>query len=69
MLIISAKYDLSFLPEFSQDVFREYRAHDIPVEIQLLPCGHYTLGVFPFSWWAAMRMIRFLRISLRRPTP
>lgn len=64
MLLISAKYDLSFLPEFSGDVFREYRAHKIPVEIQLMPCGHYTLGVFPFSWFVAARMIRFLRSSL-----
>ncbi|MDD5541854.1 MAG: prolyl oligopeptidase family serine peptidase [Acidobacteriia bacterium] len=64
MLLISAKYDLSFLPEFSADVFREYHAHKIPVEIQLMPCGHYTLGEFPFSWFIAARMIRFLRKSL-----
>lgn len=64
MLIISAKYDLSFLPTLSQDVFREYKAHQIPFELQLMPCGHYTLGTFPFSWWAAAKMIRFLRRTL-----
>jgi hypothetical protein len=64
MLIISAKYDLSFLPSFSQNVFREYRVHQIPLEVELVPCGHYTLGMFPFSWWAAIRMIRFVRKSL-----
>jgi hypothetical protein len=64
MLIVSAKYDLSFLPCFSQDLFREYRNHGIPLEIQIMPCGHYTLGTFPFNWWVASRMIRFLRKSL-----
>lgn len=66
MLIISAKYDLSFLPSLSQDVFREYEAHQIPLELQLMPCGHYTLGMFPFSWWAAYRMITFLKRHLFR---
>jgi Prolyl oligopeptidase family len=64
MLIISAQHDLSFLPCFSQDVFREYQAHQIPFELQLMPCGHYTLGTFPFSWWAAGRMVRFLHRHL-----
>lgn len=64
MLIISAKYDLSFLPSFSRDVFHEYDAHQIPFDLQLMPCGHYTLGTFPFSWWAATRMIEFLRRNL-----
>jgi len=64
MLIVSAKYDLSFLPCFSQDVFREYNARQIPFELQLMPCGHYTLGAFPFNWWVASRMIRFLRRHL-----
>lgn len=64
MLILSAMYDLSFLPRLSQDVFREYDAQHIPLELQLMPCGHYTLGTFPFSWWAAARMTRFLRKHL-----
>lgn len=64
MLIVSAQYDLSFLPCFSQDVFREYKTHGIPFELQLMPCGHYTLGTFPFNWWVAGRMVRFLRRHL-----
>jgi hypothetical protein len=64
-LLISAKYDTSFLPHFSQQVFAEHRRYKVPHEIFLLPCGHYTLGSFPFNYLAGLRMATYLKKRLR----
>ena len=60
-LMISGRYDLSFLPEFSQQAFSSLDEWRVPYEKLLLPCGHYTLASFPFNWWAALRFVPFLR--------
>lgn len=63
-LIVSARYDPTFLPRLSQDLFDEYYRHGVPLEKILLPCGHYTLAMFPFSWIDGFVMARFLRREL-----
>src|SRR2546428_6636509 len=55
-----AVYDLSFLPALSRQTYDEIRRCDVPCEIMWLPCGHYTLGRFPFNAVAGYRIVRFL---------
>ena len=60
-LLVSAKYDPSFLPEFSRNLFAELERYQVRYERLVLPCGHYTLGHFPFNYIAALRFATFLR--------
>ena len=64
MLLVSARYDLSFPPQFSRRLWQELDAHGIPHQLLQLPCGHYTLGKAPFSYWAGLRFVPFLRRAL-----
>lgn len=63
-LLVIAKYDLSFPREFSEKFVATIRSLDIPLELLRLPCGHYTLASFPFSYVTGFRFIRFLRRAL-----
>jgi hypothetical protein len=60
MLMVSARYDPTFLPEFSQEIVREVRKTGMESEVLLLPCGHYSLELAPFSYAVALRMGSFL---------
>jgi hypothetical protein len=60
MLMVSARYDPTFLPEFSEEIIREVRKTGMESEVLLLPCGHYSLELAPFSYAAALRMGSFL---------
>ncbi len=59
-LMISGRYDLSFLPELSRHAYDEFRRCEVPCEITWLPCGHYTMGRFPFNAVVGYRIVRFL---------
>ncbi len=59
-LLITARYDLSFLPELSAKVLEEYRRQGVPVNWASLPCGHYTTARFPFSYVDGWYICRFL---------
>jgi hypothetical protein len=60
MLMVSARYDPTFLPEFSDAIIREVRKTGMESEALLLPCGHYSLELAPFSYAAALRLGSFL---------
>jgi Alpha/beta hydrolase domain containing 18 len=60
MLMVSARYDPTFLPEFSDGIIREVRKTGMESEVLLLPCGHYSLERAPFSYATALRMASFL---------
>jgi hypothetical protein len=60
MLMVSARYDPTFLPEFSEEIVREVRKTGMESEVLLLPCGHYSLELAPFSYAVALRMGSFL---------
>jgi hypothetical protein len=64
LLLISGRHDLSFLPELSRRLWEELGAQGIPYELLQLPCGHYTLAHFPFSYLAGLRFVPFLRRAL-----
>jgi hypothetical protein len=58
-LLIWARYDSTFLPEFSQEVLRAFRERGFPHEVFTLPCGHYTTGQTPFKFMDGFAMCRF----------
>ena len=60
MLMVSARYDPTFLPRFSNAIIREVQNTGMESEVLLLPCGHYSLELAPFSYPAAFRMGSFL---------
>jgi len=55
VLVIHARYDLTFLPRYSEQVLESFAAHGIDFVSKVLPCGHYTTGETPYKfldgWW------------------
>ncbi len=64
LLVVYAKYDLSFPMALSKRFTAEFDAHGIPHERFVLPCGHYSLGKPPFNWMDAFALTRFFRRNL-----
>jgi len=60
-LLIWARYDPCFLPEFSREVLASFRRMRLHHEPHALGCGHYTIGRFPYKYADAYLMARFLR--------
>lgn len=63
-LLVWGRYDPVFIPELSRDVLATYRKHGVPYEELAMPCGHYTIGQFPFNWIDGLSICRFLRRRL-----
>jgi hypothetical protein len=63
-LMISAKYDPTFWPEFSEQMFHALKSNGVEHETVMLACGHYSLELPPFSWKAGYRVAEFLFKSL-----
>ena len=61
ILALSGRYDPTFLPDLSQQAYDEFDRCSLPYEVTWLPCGHYTMGRFPFSVIAGYRIVRFLK--------
>ncbi len=63
-LMVTARYDPTFWPEFSQLMLRTLRGSGVEHEALVLPCGHYSLEIPPFSYAAGLRLGTFLFQSL-----
>ncbi|HUQ90450.1 MAG TPA: alpha/beta hydrolase family protein [Bryobacteraceae bacterium] len=63
-LLVWAKYDTTFIPEFSRQVLDNFKQRGFPHQVFTLPCAHYTTGKFPFNWMDGLAMCRFLRNNL-----
>jgi dienelactone hydrolase len=63
-LLVYAKYDLTFPLDLSQTLIDEFRRRDIPAEVAVLPCGHYSTGVAPFKFLDGYYLARFLTRNL-----
>jgi dienelactone hydrolase len=59
-LIVYAKYDLTFLPEFSRQVVAEFERHKLDYKAVALPCGHYSIGQAPFKYADGWCLASFL---------
>ncbi len=66
LLMISGRYDPTFWPEFSEQMFRKIMQSGADLETLRLPCGHYSLDRPPFSAIAGLRFGFFLRDRLAR---
>ena len=66
-LLISASYDLTFLPDLTEVFVNDVERHGIPAEKRYLPCGHYTIGRSPFKYLDAWHIVSFLRRELGAP--
>jgi hypothetical protein len=59
-LLVTARYDTSFLPEQFVSVQRALTGRGSPYRVVSLPCGHYTLGDAPWLGLAAYQICSFL---------
>jgi len=64
-LMIYAKYDLTFLPEFSRVAAGEFARRQLDTIVRCLPCGHYTLGETPYKYLDAWHLCRFMAQAFR----
>lgn len=62
--MITTRYDHTFLPELTRLVLERYAECGIECDVVELPCGHYTLARFPFSYLAGWHICRFLKREL-----
>ena len=62
-LIVYAKYDLTFLPEFSHEVLRQFARHHLDHKVVELPCGHYTTGETPYKFMDGWQLASFMRTA------
>ena len=63
-LLVYAKYDLTFPVDLSEDLVREFGEKNIPHEVAILPCGHYSTGKAPFKYVDGWILSQFLRKAL-----
>jgi dienelactone hydrolase len=62
-LVVYAKYDLTFLPEFSRQIVAEFARHELDHKVAVLPCGHYTTGETPYKYMDGWQLVSFLRTA------
>jgi hypothetical protein len=60
-MFVSARYDLTFLPDLSDIFIEDSRRHGVPHETAYLRCGHYTIGRTPFKYLDAYYILNFFR--------
>jgi dipeptidyl aminopeptidase/acylaminoacyl peptidase len=64
LLLVYARYDLTFPIDLSRMLVREFTRRGVRHEVAVLPCGHYSTGVTPFKWIDGFTLARFLSRSL-----
>ncbi|MFC6645948.1 alpha/beta hydrolase family protein [Granulicella cerasi] len=65
-LVVHATYDLTFPLEFSLDVLKNFKEHNIDFVSRVLPCGHYTTGEFPYKYMDGYFVGHFIWSSFKR---
>jgi hypothetical protein len=60
VLLVYARYDLTFPVHLSRMLVNEFRRRHIAHRLSVLPCGHYSTGVTPFKWMDGLALCRFL---------
>ncbi len=67
-LLVYAKYDLTFPVDLSRNLVRSFSDLDLPHEVAVLHCGHYTIGKAPFKFLDGYILTKFLRKALLGPS-
>ncbi len=65
-LVVHAKYDLTFLEEFSLDVLKNFNHHAVDYVSRVLPCGHYTTGETPYKYIDAWYLGSFIHKAFKQ---
>jgi dienelactone hydrolase len=63
-LMVYAKYDLTFPVDLSLTLINEIRKRGYPLQVKVLPCGHYSTGVSPFKYLDGWYLGKFLATRL-----
>jgi hypothetical protein len=61
---IYTRYDTTFPVHLSRQVIEGARAHNWRHEVAVLPCGHYTMGEFPFKFITGYEICSYLKRHL-----
>jgi dienelactone hydrolase len=61
---IYTRYDTTFPVHLSREVIAGAKKHDFDHEVTVLPCGHYTMGEFPFKYIAGYSICAFVKRNL-----
>jgi hypothetical protein len=64
LLLVYARYDLTFPVNLSRRLVDEFDRQGIAHELRVLPCGHYSTGKTPFKWMDGFALCRFLNRAL-----
>ena len=59
-LVIYAKYDLTFPPQFSRQVVEEFTRRNFDFKHVELPCGHYTTGETPYKFIDGYHIMNYM---------
>ena len=63
-LMVYARYDLTFPVDLSLKLIEELRRRRQPLEVAVLPCGHYSTGVAPYKFLDGWYLGKFLATKL-----
>ena len=63
-LLVYARYDLTFPVDLSRMLIDEFARRQLPHEVAVLPCGHYSTGNVPFKFFDGYVLTKFLRRNL-----
>ena len=63
-LLVYARYDLTFPVDLSRIIVQEFGRRNLPHEVAVLPCGHYSTGSAPFKYLDGYVLTQFLRRNL-----
>ena len=61
---IYTRYDTTFPVHLSKEVIQSARSQKWKHDVAVLPCGHYTLGAFPFKYLAGYEICSYLKRNL-----
>ena len=64
LLIVSGAYDQVVLPELASEFVHQLKRVHVDVKHLCWPCGHYSLGILPFSLMGLVRSFIFLKKTL-----
>ena len=66
VLVVHAKYDLTFLEQFSLDLIMNFRRAGVKYQSRVLPCGHYVTGETPYKFLDAWHLGSFIHKAFKR---
>lgn len=61
---IYTRYDTTFPVHLSREVIKGARKKNWDHDVKVLPCGHYTMGEFPFKYITGYEICSFLKRNL-----